>query len=573
MESKMQSETKHDPVGYPASLDEHQRQPGRPWHASAMRRLPWDAILAFFGAIASAILMIVVIFKSNNDPVSNWPVAPAVYLAIISVGANIQLRYAFSRGVEISWWVAAMEDNTKVKHLHNIWLYGTSLKSAFFAGRSFNLVALAAILLALVPANGPLAQRASQPVTRITTAEMTVPLVAAPTLGPGMTTGQITGRSAVTSYVTPSFAKVLQNHLVSAPITVSEACGSGTCRGVVRAAGYAVSCVSGSRLFDKVHMSDMSDIGPDGKAADEPSTIFGAELLYVEEPNRFAPGQSAMNLSIVFKADGGCSGALTLRSCTLTPATLEYRVVVANASIALDSAYTYENDSVASHYETPGAITQHDPSYHGGLALALQNMFKSEVTMKFGGPVGQEISTRGVTGMRYHREKERDTTTQDVHNACLSYWLDPTHDLLMTVREIAFRLAFQTNVTGVAVQEMRAERLMTELVFQSDYVFLGLALMLIGVSALAVVPLLLKWWRLGRAVSLSPIEVARAFGAPELVAGSGSNSSLSELMKEVGSRKVRYGQVVYGENSGPTAAALAFAHPTMVQPPEKGAAY
>lgn len=94
--------------------------------------------------------------------------------------------------------------------------------------------------------------------------------------------------------------------------------------------------------------------------------------------------------------------------------------------------------------------------------------------------------------------------------------------------------------------------------------------MFIGLSALVVVPLLLKWWRLGRNVSLSPIEIARAFGAPELIVGSGSNSSASELMREVGSRDIRYGEVVHGQYGGLTVNALAFAHPTMVQPPRKG---
>jgi len=82
----------------------------------------------------------------------------------------------------------------------------------------------------------------------------------------------------------------------------------------------------------------------------------------------------------------------------LAPATLEYHVVVANASIALNGAYTYENDSVVAYYETPGASAQ-EPSYHGGLALALQSMFMSNVSISFGGAVGMRISTSGVTGL------------------------------------------------------------------------------------------------------------------------------------------------------------------------------
>jgi hypothetical protein len=66
--------------------------------------------------------------------------------------------------------------------------------------------------------------------------------------------------------------------------------------------------------------------------------------------------------------------------------------------------------------------------------------------------------------------------------------------------------------------------------------------MLIGLGAVAVIPLLMHWWRLGWVVSLSPIEIARAFSAPKLV-GSGSNSGGDRLMKEIGAKEVWYGVV------------------------------
>ncbi|KAJ4137922.1 hypothetical protein NW765_016832 [Fusarium oxysporum] len=132
--------------------------------------------------------MIIIVLKSNGDQIDNWPVSPGVYLAIASVVANIVLRYTFNKGVEISWWVAALREDgkTTVADLHHIWSFGTSLRSALLAGRGFNLVALAAVLLALaavllalVPANAPLAQRASRTVSRPIASNMNIPIVAA----------------------------------------------------------------------------------------------------------------------------------------------------------------------------------------------------------------------------------------------------------------------------------------------------------------------------------------------------------------------------------------------------------
>ncbi|KAK0750858.1 hypothetical protein B0T18DRAFT_443495 [Schizothecium vesticola] len=564
MASKHQSQVQNDPIAPP---DEYQNPAQRPWRASVIRRLPWDGLLAFFAAIACGALMIVVIKISDGDLVSNWAVSPAVYLSIISVVSNVSLHYAFSRGVDISWWNAAMKPNTKVHDLHNIWLYSTSLRSAFFAGRSFNLVALSAILLAVLPANAPLAQRASRTVTRTTTSGATVPIVAAPKLGPGMETGMMATRGSLVAFAMPSFSKVLQNHLVSAPIAVPQGCAGGACKGIINGAGLEISCTSSSRKFDKLNHESLDILGPDGTRLNQDTIVFGTEINHPIRATAFRPGEPAINMSTVFNEKGGCAGTVEIRNCTLTPATLAYHVVVTNGTVALDGAYSYRNDSVVSYFETPGAGSG-QMTYYGGLVFALQGMFTSKVGLSFSGYM--RTVTDGLTALRYQRQLD---VTNPKWPDCIYYWQDPTEDVLATIRQIAFRMAFEANVTGVAVQEMQAERQTVEVVYQSDYLFLGLSLMLIGLSAVAVVPLMWKWWRLGREVSLSPMETARAFGAHELVPGSGSNSSASELMGEVGSREVRYGEVVYGQYGGPTVTALAFAHPTMVSEPRRGAVY
>lgn len=156
------------------------------------------------------------------------------------------------------------------------------------------------------------------------------------------------------------------------------------------------------------------------------------------------------------------------------------------------------------------------------------------------------------------------------YTECDQYWLDPTRDLLVAVREIAFRLALQGEGQGspVPVQEMLVEQEAIEVAYMSDYLFLGLAVGVLGLSFLTVLPLLLGWWHLGREVSLSPIEVARAFGAPELK-GSSSDSDAGQLMKEIGSKKLSYGEVAVGE-SNQIMRALGFGEPGVTQRPRKG---
>ncbi|CAG7556486.1 unnamed protein product [Fusarium equiseti] len=277
-----------------------------PWCAHFLRRLPWDGFLALVVGIGCAIAMIIIILKSNNDPVENWRVAPGVYLAIASVVANIVLRYTFNRGVEISWWVAALREDktTTVADLHHIWSFGTSLGSALLAGRGFNLVALAAILLALMPANAPLVQRATRTVSRPTTRDITVPVVAAPFLNATWgATGMITGRTHQVNYIAPSFAPVLQDHLLSTPIRLENSpCRGTTCRGILQAAGYKISCVNGSEFFDKSpRLPD--EIAEDGNSAFNESVVFstGFSYMFYGRAQEWRGGESIMNLTAKFK--------------------------------------------------------------------------------------------------------------------------------------------------------------------------------------------------------------------------------------------------------------------------------
>jgi hypothetical protein len=67
----------------------------------------------------------------------------------------------------------------------------------------------------------------------------------------------------------------------------------------------------------------------------------------------------------------------------------------------------------------------------------------------------------------------------------------------------------------------------------------------IAVSILGVVstlPLYWGWWRLGRSVTLSPLEIAKAFGAP-LLSGVNSNATAEEMAMQTGNLAVRYGTV------------------------------
>lgn len=77
-------------------------------------------------------------------------------------------------------------------------------------------------------------------------------------------------------------------------------------------------------------------------------------------------------------------------------------------------------------------------------------------------------------------------------------------------------------------------------IYTSSYLFLALAVLFSLLGWIATLPVFLGWWHLGRAVSLSPIETAKAFGAPGLNTKD-SNADAKGILKDVGRREVRYG--------------------------------
>lgn len=111
-------------------------------------------------------------------------------------------------------------------------------------------------------------------------------------------------------------------------------------------------------------------------------------------------------------------------------------------------------------------------------------------------------------------------------------------------------------------------------VYTSSYLFLTLAVLFSLLGWIATLPVFLGWWHLGRAVSLSPIETAKAFGAPGFNTED-SNADAKGILKDVGSREVRYGamRTTISEELGDEAKErirLIMGEPQLVRSPNAG---
>lgn len=126
---------------------------------------------------------------------------------------------------------------------------------------------------------------------------------------------------------------------------------------------------------------------------------------------------------------------------------------------------------------------------------------------------------------------------------------DPMDDMLDKMREIAFRTSVRAgrdlaNATD-AEQTVRFSGSATHSIYVTDFRYMAAAAALSIASIVAISITFYGWWELGRYVSLTPLDIAKAFDAP-LLAPLGSNLDLS-MKKNLGSiaaERVRYGEKV-----------------------------
>jgi hypothetical protein len=511
------------------------------WHSGAVVRFPWLGIGALLGSVLGIVASVVILIVSDKKPISDWTFQPTVYLSIASTLTNITLYFAFTKGVTISWWRRAMKDGTHLADLHRYWDYGSSLWEASTAGRRFNLIALACVLVAIAPINGPFLQRAS----RVTTAQQhstsTLGIPLAPAIPFGFS-GYISGRGYDVSLYTTNFTPTVQAYNNRAPINIGPTGCGGVCSAKVLAAGFAVNCSSYPFAFD-LRPSPGNPIGP--------ATLNGTQA-FISSFDWSAMSPQNIGLNIQYKKSPECYGNLVVQNCTLRSATVQYPVIINgnDSTVTLDPASTIYDD-VVMEIKPTSVENRQGPTTLGGLWLALSNRFNSEAHLRWVGAVGYELLNKGATANQYVLINGSGTDEYGGFNpgtSCSLYYQDPVDDLLQSARELMFRTAVAA-ANSSSTQYIQAHQTSTRPIYESHYAFLAVATIVTGIAIACVSLTFHGYWQLGREFSMSPLEIATAFNAP-ILRGAGSNADAKTLLDEVGDRPVKYGAVGTNETSG-----------------------
>lgn len=514
---------------------------GQAWHSGALVRFPWLGIGALFASILGIVASIAILIASDKKPISDWTFQPTVYLSIASTLTNITLYFAFTKGVTISWWRRAMKDETHLADLHRYWDYSSSLWAASTAGRRFNLVALACVLVAIAPINGPFLQRAS----RVTTAQQhsspTLEISLAPAIPFGFS-GYISGRGYDVSLYTTNFTPTVQAYNNRALINIGPTGCGGVCSAKVLAAGFAVNCSSYPFAFD-LRPSTSDPVGP--------ATINGTQV-FISSFDWGVTSAQNIGLNIQYKNSPECYGDLVVQNCTLRSATVQYPVVINgnDSTIALDPASTIYDD-VVTEISATTVENRQGPTALGGLWLALSNRFNSEAHLRWAGAVGYELLNEGATANQYvliNGSGRDQYGGYSPGTSCSLYYQDPVNDLLQSARELMFRAAVAA-ANSSSIQHVQAHQTSTRPIYESHYVFLAIATAVTAIAIACVSLTFRGYWRLGREFSMGPIEIATAFNAP-MLRGAESNADAKTLLDEVGGQPVKYGAVGTSETNG-----------------------
>jgi hypothetical protein len=119
------------------------------WKPTLLRAGPISGILALGLGVLQIVASYLILALSDGQPISSWRYQPSVYLAVLAAISNKAIAFAAIQGVVITFWTSAIKGTT-FGQLHRNWSYGFHAYNAVFAGKRFNVLALACLCTTLV---------------------------------------------------------------------------------------------------------------------------------------------------------------------------------------------------------------------------------------------------------------------------------------------------------------------------------------------------------------------------------------------------------------------------------------
>lgn len=493
------------------------------WEPGIFQRAPWTALAALSLVVACALANIFV-FVISNGRSADWAVDPNVIVGFLASFSITLLGATFSIGVTISWWRAAIKRRgTTLKELDRIWNFGPSGRkmAAWTSGRQFNKMAAVSILILIAAITyNALLQRAARYKYAYFESTVQRDLASVNKFQDGYV-GNHTG-----SVVSSSFANVIQDYMTPDYYrTITNCSCEDFCTASIPSVGIHVT---NSTSYSTIDLKA-------GTKSGEGVVIFSTEY------NRMDTSGVPV-LQMVFKFVNGvsdtCIANITTRTHYVQAGSVKYPLLLdkdmlkRNTSGSIENfvPVTYPGDSLTGpRYSSAGPII--------GLELVASDYFNSSAMEYYNADLNKwTYSPLGTLALQLY---DWGYDSSDCINVRFS---DPSDAVISTFEDILFWASLDAAKKFHVQAESRDMYLTTAaLIYVSIFRYVAAATLILAVAWLAVASTLWGWWELGRPVSLSPLETAKAFGA-HLFQAENNDTGPKVLAENTGERRFKYGE-------------------------------
>ena len=232
--------------------------------------------------------------------------------------------------------------------------------------------------------------------------------------------------------------------------------------------------------------------------------------------------------------DDNCTATLTVDTCNIEAAIIEYPVTIQNSTVTLNFD-KLNSTRVRSTYTDPWDSPTATPGSPAGVLRSLDHFSEAFSTRTWlSGP--STYSGDPMAMMFIHTD--RSTYTNFTYENCQLKWSSPKDYALDSMQDFMFRAALRA-ANGTDSQTFSVRHAKRILVFHSVYGYLAAASTITLFGTFFVLIRLQGRWSLGRTVSLSPLETANAISAPLMERVRYNNITVDGILEDIGQTRVK----------------------------------
>lgn len=596
-------------------VDEDEDDHGIDWQPGWRHRFPWTGFAGLVTIVVATAMAVAILGISHHKRVDDWPfekypIQPNVLLNIANQVQNLGLLTMIAQGLAIAWWRSALKGSS-LNRLHRNHAYSYSFYAILTSGRHFNLVALAALMTKFAVIDSTLFQKATKTTVTQQSAYMNSSVTAWIATEWPQNSGGIPGRDSTIKTIDVNWAHVIDAYngkVANGKVHENleeKASFFGCpfrqeCSGKLQALGFAYDCETTREDIDyglaRINEQGNSDFS-------YPLWNVNFQPRWVSENQSYASVQLDMLYADTHRGDqpGSCPGYVTKRTCEIRPAIIEYPVTV-----MIPSQEELRGKNIVTHIKFFNQSTTASPfgaalpdkqidglkvlsytyldehlgnvSTVGALTYVLNNLYKSSAHLIFDSE--WDIKVQGSQAQSiFYADSDSDDSNMDrcYYDIDASGRDDPAMALLRKINTLSFvaglylNNAPNLNVTDRPAKNLPSQTILTSVTgiveeYVTNFDYMAGALVATFVTVLLVLPVYWGFWQLGRKVTLGPLEITQAFGAPIVAPDryKGAHGDFDHILREVGKRKVQYGQL-----KGAPAGQMGIAEPRDVQFPDK----